>query len=108
MSKALRYNQDKPELSYILTCPNALREFAKVCEYGANKYARGNYLKGAPFSQYTDCALRHLLAWWNGEERDKESECLHLAHLLWNVLMLLEMSVSKPENDDRIHNHKLI
>lgn len=103
MSNAQRYNEGKPELSYILTFPNALRGFARVCMYGAGKYDRGNYLKGAPLSQYMDCALRHLTAWNEGEEKDPESECDHLAHFLWNALCLYEMAQTQPERDDRLN-----
>lgn len=100
---ALRHNKGKPELSYILTFPEALKGFAQVCQYGGQKYDRGNYLKGAPLSQYMDCALRHLVAWNNGEEKDPESECDHLAHFVWNALCLYEMAKTQPERDDRIN-----
>lgn len=103
MTEAKRYNVDKPELSYILTLPKALEGFARVCEYGGKKYDRGNYLKGAPLSQYMDCALRHLVAWNNGEDQDPESQCDHLAHFVWNALCLYEMAQSQPERDDRIN-----
>ena len=101
--QALRYDDGKPEMHYILTFPNAMREFAKVCTYGGKKYDVGNYLKGAPHSQYVKCGLRHLFAWWNGEERDPESKCLHLAHFVWNALCLCEMALSRKDLDDRFN-----
>ena len=60
--EALRFDNGKPELMYVCTFPNALREFSKVCTYGGRKYDVGNYLKGAPLSQYVNCGLRHLFA----------------------------------------------
>lgn len=77
----------------------AFEEFCKVCEYGERKYNRGNYRKGAPISQYLDCALRHGVAFVNGTALDKESGCHHLAHMFWNLWMALDM----PEHrDDRL------
>jgi hypothetical protein len=103
VKQADRFNNGKAELSYILTFPEALKGFASVCTYGGTKYTRGNYLKGAPLSQYMDCALRHLVAWNNGEDKDPESHCDHLAHFVWNALCLYEMSLTQPERDDRIN-----
>jgi len=101
MSDALRHNDGKAELAYMATMPNAWRGFARVCTYGGTKYARYNYLIGAPYSQYVNCLLRHLLAFMEGEDVDAESGCRHLDHLVWNALMLAEMSVIQPERDDR-------
>jgi hypothetical protein len=100
--EAMRANGGKPELSYALTFGEALREMAKVCTYGASKYDRGNYLKGAPLSQSVDCLLRHLLAWWEGEDKDPESGHMHLAHVVWNALRLCQESIARPSLDDRI------
>ncbi len=102
---AMRNNEGKPELSYILTFPSALRGFARVCTYGAKKYARFNYLKGAPQSQYVDCLMRHLSAHWRGEEFDPESGCRHVDHVVWNALALSEFSDDEAL-DDRPENSK--
>lgn len=101
-SQAMRFNEGKPELSYLLTFGDALREFAKVCAYGAAKYERANYTKGAPLSQSMDCLLRHLLKWNEGEDRDPESGQLHLAHVVWNALRLCQEAIVRPDLDDRI------
>ena len=100
--RAARFNKDKPELMYLLTFPYAKEELSKVCTQGGEKYDMGNYLKGAPLSQYTNSGLRHLFKWWNGVSVDKESGNLHLAHFVWNALMLLEMS-QKEYLDDRFN-----
>lgn len=100
--QALRFNAGKPELSYALTFGDALREMAKVCAYGAGKYERANYTKGARLSQSVDCLLRHLLAWQEGEDRDQESGQLHLAHVVWNALRLCQEAIVRPDLDDRI------
>ena len=102
--KANRKNSGKPELTYVLTFPMALREFAKVCMYGGEKYDRGNYLKGGkPLSEYSDCLLRHLTSWLEGEDIDPESNCHHLGHVAWNALALTQFTLSGNSIDDRIN-----
>jgi len=100
--QALRFNAGKPELSYLFTFGAALREVANVCAYGARKYSRSNYTKGAPYTQSVDALLRHLLSWQEGEDRDPESGQLHLAHVLWNALRLCQESIVRPDLDDRV------
>ena len=50
VKSAERLNSGKDELSYILTFPAAIAELAKVSMMGAKKYARGNYLRGLPYT----------------------------------------------------------
>lgn len=87
---ALRYNEGKPKLSFVLEFPNALEEWSKVCEYGANKYERGNWKKGRSVIDSLDSLSRHLLAYCNGTDLDEESKCKHMAHILWNAAFILE------------------
>ena len=104
MTEALRSNTGKPEMSYILTFPQAIAELAKGCMYGGEKYERGNYLRGGkPLTEYVDCLLRHLTAWQNGEDDDPESGCSHLGHVLWNALALCQFALSGNSKDDRIN-----
>jgi hypothetical protein len=79
--------------------PQSFRELCKVYEYGATKYERGNYRKGAPLTSYLDSALRHLLAYGSGETKDRESACHHLAHALWNLWIALDLPAVR---DDRL------
>lgn len=100
---ALRFNQGKAQLSYVLSFPQALAGIARVCEYGAKKYTRWNYLlSGKDNSEYVDCLLRHLEQWFNGEDRD-ESGCHHLDHVAWNALALSEFVQNGTALDFRPH-----
>lgn len=63
---------------------NIIEEDAKVMTYGAVKYDDHNWIrvllgKGGR-ARYFAAALRHILAWWGGEELDPESGLDHLAH----------------------------
>lgn len=100
---ALRYNEGKPPVSYLLTFPNAIKGVADVCKYGEKKYERFNYLKGANVQQYVDCLLRHLTAFYNGEDLDPDSGNRHVDHVTWNALMLAEVMAwaDNEELDDR-------
>lgn len=87
--KALRYNQGKTP--YELIPYDALEEITKVFEYGAKKYSAHNWAQGdgIKWSIMFGCVMRHLLAWFRGEDDDKESGLSHLAHAACNIMMLL-------------------
>lgn len=90
---ALRYNEGKPELSYLLSMPRMLEALAKVFSQGAIKYERDNWQKGGkPDTEYTDSLLRHLLAMEKGELYDSDTGCLHAAHAIWNLGALIELN----------------
>lgn len=101
--KALRYSAGKPQLAYALCFGPALRGVAKVAECGAAKYGRYNFRIGAPASESVDCALRHLLAYWEGVDTDPESNFHHLDHAIWNLMRLRsELETAPPGfSDDR-------
>jgi hypothetical protein len=37
--------------------------------------------------------IRHLLALGYGEQIDAGTKCLHLAHIAWNILAVLELEL---------------
>ena len=87
-----RDNAGKPELSYLLSLPKALRALTRVFEQGAIKYERDNWLKGGkPDEEYLDSALRHILA-SEFETYDEDTGCLHIAHAIWNLCALIELN----------------
>lgn len=96
MDEALRFNEGKPQLGYILHFPHALEAVCRVLEYGATKYGALNWKRGnKPDTEYLDAALRHLFAWQNESHFDEESGCNHLAHAVWNLLTLLDLNYPK-------------
>lgn len=98
--QAKRFDQGKAQLRWMDAWPDALAEVAKTFAYGAEKYGPYNYKKGAPFSQSYDCARRHMMKWFNGEQFDQETfertgqKVSHLAFAAWNILRLLDESLS--------------
>ena len=98
---AERHNAGKPKLSMILEMPHALEGVTRVLEYGAAKYARGNYRLGLPWTEVADSLLRHTLAWLNGEDTDPESGLLHADLMACNCMFLAEYARTRTEFDDR-------
>jgi len=87
----------KPPLSCIPCGP--LFEIGAAMLDGSCKYGRHNYREiGVRASVYYDAMLRHIMKWWEGEDRDKDSGCLHLAHAAACAIILMDC----PDvNDDR-------
>lgn len=88
--KAMRFNTNKPQLSFLLDTPKANKGVCAAFSMGAKKYARGNWKKGLDRNEITDSLLRHLQKSANGEVLDDESEIDHLYHVAWNALVLAE------------------
>lgn len=77
-----------------------------IWSMGAIKYDDNNWRKGIPYSRIIGSAWRHFLKWLLGEENDKESGLPHLAHVIWNMMVLLEFTFTHPEMDDRLQYPK--
>lgn len=90
MSRALRYNEGKPQLSRIPW--DAQEEEARVWTYGAEKYGDKNWEKlwdEDTMRVCLDSALRHIAAMTRGELSDTESGLLHAAHVRSNMGMII-------------------
>jgi hypothetical protein len=102
--QALRYNAGKLPLDEL--DPLFLEEMFAVIAYGQKKYARMNWMKGAPASQFMGCIMRHLLKWYKGEDLDEESGCTHLGHIACNVMMAMYSMRKDKALDDRVFKTK--
>jgi hypothetical protein len=92
---------DGTKLRYGLLPPEPLEEIIEVLEFGARKYGDYNWTGGIEFSRLWNAALRHLWAWWRGEDNDPESGRSHLAHVGCCMLFLLHHAKRKRHLDDR-------
>lgn len=88
----------------VLEADAALNGVAAVLTFGKNKYARGNWKKGLSYNCCVDSLLRHLTAFQNGENLDRESLLPHVDHILCNALFLSQMYHTRSDMDDRVIN----
>lgn len=81
--------------------PLALLRIAEVAGFGAMKYDRYNFLKGYAWSSSFDAMMRHLLAFWSGQNNDPESGMPHTAHAAFHCLALISFAERGLGTDDR-------
>lgn len=94
-----KFDHGKPPISLIPTLP--LMEVAKVMGHGANKYGAYNWRGGLEYSRYLSAAMRHILAFQEGENTDPESHQHHLAHAICSLMFVIEWQATQTGEDDR-------
>ncbi len=97
---AMRFNDGKLEWS--LVDFKSLEPMVRVLEFGAKKYSRDNWKRGLETTKIVESTLRHLFAFLDGENLDKESQLSHVAHAQCNLMFLQYMMDNKPELDNRV------
>jgi hypothetical protein len=81
--------------------PEPLTEIGDVLGYGADKYGERNWERGMSWGRCFGALLRHLFAWWRGEEFDPETGFSHLAHAGCCLMFLMAMRARQVGTDDR-------
>jgi hypothetical protein len=82
----------------------ALEGVSAVLSYGSKKYGDRNWEKGMSYSRPYAACLRHLFAWWRGEDIDPETGLSHLDHALCCLLFLSTFVKRRVTTfDDRPH-----
>jgi len=92
---------DYGKLRFDLVPVYALEEITRVFSYGSVKYTDRNWESGLSWSRPFAACMRHMWAWWRGEDLDPESKISHLAHAACNIMFLLDYSKYKQSFDDR-------
>lgn len=87
-TKASRFNTGKSRWS--LVSFEALEPMVEVLEFGAEKYAPGNWANGGGLShsETMESLARHLFALMRGEDIDPESGKPHIGHIQCNAMFL--------------------
>ena len=75
---------------------NAIIELSKHCERGALHYGENNVRVGIPFHSLADSGARHLANYISGNQ----DEPTHLVAACWNLMWMLEQTITKPELND--------
>lgn len=69
---------------------------------GAAKYGRHNYRAvGVQSSVYYDATMRHLMAWWEGEDIDPDSGMSHITKAITSLVVLRDAMIQGMLTDDR-------
>lgn len=90
----------KPPLSTVSSA--VLFEVGAAMLEGACKYGRHNYREvGVRSSVYYDATMRHLMAWWEGEDIDPDSGLPHVTKALASLAVLRDAQINEMVDDDR-------
>lgn len=81
---------------------NVLAEIGVAMLEGAAKYGRHNYRAvGVRASVYYDALMRHIFAWWEGEDIDPDSGVSHVTKAITTLLVLRDAMLNGKVEDDR-------
>ena len=81
--------------------PHALLGVGQCIEFGTHKYPNPDNWKLVEnaFTRYQDSMMRHYLKFLAGQEKDSETKLLHLKHMVWNALAVLELYLMENEDE---------
>lgn len=97
--EAIKFDTDKIRVDLLPICP--LMRTAKVLTFGAKKYSERNWELGFDWSRPYGALLRHMFAWWGGEDKDPETGLSHLDHAACCIMFLQEFEEKGIGNDNR-------
>jgi len=89
----------KPRMD--LLPPELLEGVAHVLAFGAEKYDERNWELGMDWGRVYAAMLRHMLAWWSGEDKDPETGMSHLWHAGCCIAFLIAYEKRGIGNDNR-------
>ena len=104
MTEALKHDKEKLKLELIP--PEAINSLGEVLTFGAKKYGERNWENGFCYSRLFGALMRHLWAFWGGEDIDAESGLPHLYHAHACIAFLVTHYDRKIGVDDRYTIHK--
>jgi hypothetical protein len=100
MSGGVKHDGDKAR--YDLLAPEFLEATAGVLTFGAAKYGERNWEKGMAWHRPFGALMRHMWAWWRGEDCDPESGKSHLHHAACCIMFLIAYEERQIGEDDRL------
>lgn len=94
-----KYDSGKIRLE--LLPPEFLESVADILTFGASKYGDRNWEKGMAWSRPFGALMRHMWAWFRGEDCDPETGKSHLWHAGCNIAFLITYEERQIGHDDR-------
>lgn len=100
-TKAIKFDDGKPPMSLISR--ELMEELATVRGFGAKKYSPNGWKDGFLYSRGLSAAMRHIMAFNDGEDNDPESGLCHLGHAIASLEHVLYAfkTLDKEKFDDR-------
>lgn len=96
---AVKHDGNKPRMDLIP--PEALLAMGEMFRHGAEKYSDRNWEKGMDWGRVYASLMRHLTAFWMGEDIDPDSGKPHLYCALTCAAMLVTYYEREIGEDDR-------
>lgn len=97
--KGVKFDHGKTR--YELIPPEGVAAVATILTGGAAKYGDRNWEQGMDWSRPYGALMRHLHAWWSGEDRDRDTGHSHLWHAACNLFFLITYERRSVGQDDR-------
>jgi hypothetical protein len=92
---------DAGKARHELIAPEFLDGLARVLTFGARKYGDRNWENGMSWSRPFGALMRHMWAWWRGENFDPETGESHLYHAACCLMFLAAYFERRHGKDDR-------
>ncbi len=90
----------KPSMSVVP--PVALLQLCTAMQDGAGKYGAMNWRgTGVNALVYYNACMRHLMAWFDGEDKAEDSGVHHLAHAMACLAIMMDAEACQKLTDDR-------
>lgn len=93
--------------AFALIPAEPLWELATLYGYGSQKYSADNWRKGYSWRLSFSACMRHLWAFWRGEDIDPESGVKHVVHAAWHCLTMAWFMDFRRGHDDRSKSESL-
>lgn len=87
-TEGIKHDSEKPTRPELIP-PEAVEALGTILAFGAKKYADRNWELGMDWGRVFGAGMRHLWAWWRGEDKDLETGYSHLWHALTCIAFLV-------------------
>lgn len=111
MAQHQGFKQDENKVKLELIPPEAIFALGEILTFGNTKYPLRNWEYGMSWGRCFGAAMRHLWAWWGGQQPtsqsflfkdiDDETKKSHLWHALCCVVFLVVYEERQIGQDDR-------
>jgi hypothetical protein len=95
------HKDDQDKVRMELIPPELLEAVGEILTIGAEKYADRNWEHGMKWSRPFGALMRHMWAWWRGEDKDPETGRSHLWHAGCCIAFLIAYEARGDGEDDR-------